>query len=110
VTLELGDFARAQSASERLIALASDDASGYTLRGMVAAEKGEYDEAVRWHRLACERAPKDAPAKVALGMSLWYSGRKDEGKAMLQAALTADPGSALAREAIAAVDADTGSN
>ncbi len=110
VTLELGDLARAQSASERLIALASDDASGYTLRGMVAAEKGEYEEAVRWHRLACDRAPKDAPAKVALGMSLWHSGKHDEGRSILREALAIDPASALATEALAAVDAEGGAN
>jgi tetratricopeptide (TPR) repeat protein len=102
--LALGDLPRAQSASERLVALAADDAGGYMLRGMVADQKGTYDEAVRWHRLACERAPRNAEMKVALALALSHMGKKDEGLAVLKEALALEPQSELAQRAMAAVN------
>ncbi|MEY5032272.1 MAG: hypothetical protein RL354_1303 [Planctomycetota bacterium] len=102
--LALGDLPRAQSASERLVALAADDAGGYLLRGMVADQKGVYDEAVRWHRLACERAPRNAEMKVALALALSHMGKKDEGIAVLREALALEPQSELAQRAMAAVN------
>jgi tetratricopeptide (TPR) repeat protein len=102
--LALGDLARAQSASERLVALAADDPSGYMLRGMVADQKGVYDEAVRWHRLACERAPRSTELKVALAIALRNMGKKDECVAVLREALALEPQSELAQRAMAVVN------
>ena len=104
--LELGDLARAQSASERLVALASDDPAGYLLRGMVAEQKGMFEEAVRWHRLACDRAPRDIAAKVSLAIALGRAGRKEEAVRMLNEIVTANPDSALAKQALAVVNAE----
>jgi Flp pilus assembly protein TadD len=86
------------------VALAADDAGGYMLRGMVADQKGAYDEAVRWHRLACERAPRNAEMKVALALALSHMGKKDEGIAVLREALALEPQSELAQRAMAAVN------
>jgi Flp pilus assembly protein TadD len=102
--LALGDVARAQSASERLVALAADDPSGYMLRGMVADQKGVYDEAVRWHRLACDRAPRNAEMKVALAIALRNMGKKDECVSVLREALALEPQSELAQRAMAIVN------
>jgi len=101
--LALGDVGRAQNASERLIALASEDPAGYTLRGYVAERKGNFDDAIAWHRSACERGPRNAEAHIALGMALAHAGRKSEAMKMLEKALSLDPSSDLAKEAIAGV-------
>lgn len=101
--LALGDVGRAQNASERLIALASEDPAGYMLRGYVAERKGNFDDAIAWHRLACERGPRNAEAHIALGMALAHAGKKDEAMKALEKALSLDPSSELAKEAIAGV-------
>ena len=105
-TLALGDLGRAQNATERLVALASDDPTGYTLRGYVSEQKGNFEEAVRWHRLACDRAPRSAEAKIALGLALNHLGRRQDCLNALREALAIDPGSALAQEALASVGQD----
>jgi len=101
--LELGDLARAQSAAERLVALASDDPAGYLLRGMVAEQKGLFEEAVRWHRLACDRAPKDIESKVSLAVALSRAGRRDEAIRMLNDLVASNPQSELAKQALTVV-------
>jgi len=102
--LDLGDLARAQSAAERLVALVSDDPAGYLLRGMVAEQKGAFDEAVRWHRLACDRAPKDIEARVSLAVALNRAGRRDEAVRMLNDLLASNPQSDLAKRALTVVN------
>ena len=97
--LELGDLSRAQSAAERLIALATEDAAGYTIRGIVSELKGDFDEAVRWHRLACYRAPKNAETLVALALALRQAGKKDECLTVLRTARAIDPQSDLVQRA-----------
>jgi tetratricopeptide (TPR) repeat protein len=85
------------------LALASDDPAGYTLRGYVAERKGNFDDAIAWHRSACERGPRDAEAHIALGLALAHAGRRNEAMKMLEKALSLDPSSDLAKEAIAGV-------
>jgi len=101
--LAIGDLGRAQSASERLVALANEDPTGYTLRGYVAQEKGNYDDAVNWHRQAVARAPKDVEAHVALALALSQAGKRDECMKVLRDALAIDPKSDLAQRAITMV-------
>lgn len=101
--LALGDLGRAQNASERLIALSNEDPAGYMLRGHVAERKGSTDEAISWHRQACERGPRSSEAHIALGMALAHAGHRDEAMKMLEKALSLDPSSDLAKEAIASV-------
>ncbi len=102
--LELGDLSRAQSAAERLVALSTDDASGYTLRGLIAEAKSEFPEAVRWHRLACDRAPKSPDTLVALALALRQMGKNEECVKVLREALAIDPKSELAQRALAIVN------
>ena len=104
--LALDDMQRAQSASERLIALSTDDPAGYMLRGYVAERKGNYEEAIGWHNSACQRGPRNSEAHIALGMALAHAGRKNEAMKALEKALTLDPASELAKEAIATVSQD----
>ncbi|MEY3026104.1 MAG: hypothetical protein RLZZ238_1001 [Planctomycetota bacterium] len=101
--LSLGDLARAQNAAERLVALAAELPDGYMLRGHVAEQKGQYDEAVRWHRLACERAPKSIEAKVSLALALRQMDKRDECIAVLKEAIAIEPQSELAQRAMAVV-------
>jgi len=102
--LELGDLSRAQSAAERLIALSTDDASGYTLRGLIAEAKSEFPEAVRWHRLACDRAPKSPDTLFGLALALRQMGKNEECAKVLREALAIDPKSELAQRALAIVN------
>lgn len=102
--LAIGDFGRAQSASERLIALANEDPTGYTLRGYVAQEKGNAADAVNWHRQALARAPKDVEAHVALALALSQAGQHAECMKVLRAALALDPNSDLAQRALTMVE------
>jgi tetratricopeptide (TPR) repeat protein len=97
--LETGDLDRAEAAADRMVALAQDDAVGYTLRGLVAERKERFDEAVRWHRLAVARAPRDVEAKVALGLALRRQGKGTESARILAEALELDPTNELARRA-----------
>ena len=101
--LAIDDLQRALSASERLIALANEDPVGYTLRGHVAARKGNMEEAIGWHTSACQRGPSNSEAHIALGLAYAQAGRKGDAMKALQKALTLDPGSELAKEAIASV-------
>lgn len=99
-SVALGDYARAQGAAERLIALDQNAAVGYALRGLVSERTDKIDEAIRWYRLAVERDPRDADAHAALGLALRRTGARDEGTAALKRALEIDPGFALAAEAL----------
>jgi protein O-GlcNAc transferase len=102
-SLASGDLSRAEQAADRLVALAGDDASGYTLRGLVAEGRGRLDEAVRWHRLAVARDPKSIEALTALGLALERSGKRHEGLEVLGKAMKMDPESPIARRAFAGV-------
>ena len=105
-SLASNDLARAAQASERLVALSSDDAAGYTLRGIVAERNQHFDEAVRWHRLAVARAPKDVEALIGLGLALQSAGNTKESLEVLSAALKLDPESVLARQAFTSAVVD----
>ena len=100
------DLPRAEQAAERLVALLSSDAAGYTLRGIVAERNGRFDEAVRWHRLAVVRAPKSIESLVALGLALQYAGKSKEGLEIMAEALKLDPNSSIARRAFAVAEAE----
>lgn len=102
-SLASGDLSRAEQAADRLVALAADDAGGYTLRGLVAEGRGRLDEAVRWHRLAVARDPKSIEALTALGLALERSGKRREGLEVLGKAMKMDPESPIARRAFAGV-------
>jgi tetratricopeptide (TPR) repeat protein len=104
--LALGDLSRAKSAAERLIALGNEDPRGYMLLGFVFDQRGEYEAAAGWHRAACERAPKNAEAKVSYGLSLWRAGRKAEGLAAVREAIEIDPNSEIAKSALSMVSGD----
>ena len=84
-SLETDDLKRAESAADRVIALAKDDANGYTMRSMVASRRGRFDEAVRWSRLAVARAPRDEHALLALGLALRGAGNTVESAQVLAA-------------------------
>lgn len=90
-SLNLGDFDRAGSAADRLVALDQADATGYALRGLVCERAGHLGEAVRWYRGALERDPSDPDAAAALGFALRRSGAREEGNRYLQQALKLDP-------------------
>jgi tetratricopeptide (TPR) repeat protein len=100
------DLPRAEQAADRLVALLSSDAAGYTLRGIVAERNGRFDEAVRWHRLAVVRAPKSIESLVALGLALQYAGKSKEGLEIMAEALKLDPNSSIARRAFAVAEAE----
>ncbi len=99
--LASNDLPRAEQASERLIALSSELSAGYTLRGIVAERTQKFDEAIRWHRLAVAREPKNVEALVALGLALQSAGRMQDSLEVLGEAIKLDPQSALARRAFA---------
>ncbi|MFM7262001.1 MAG: tetratricopeptide repeat protein [bacterium] len=105
-SLASGDLSRAEQAADRLVALAANDASGYTLRGLVAEGRGRFDEAVRWHRLAVSRDPKSVDALTALGLALERSGKRREGLEVLGQAMKLDPQSSIARRAFAGANDD----
>lgn len=109
-SLESGDIDRAEIAAERLIALAAADPDGYALRGMVAAARSDHEGAVRWHRMACERARANADLKVALGLALQAAGNTLEASQVLAEALKQDPKSELARAAFASVGGTAGND
>ncbi|MCE2885360.1 MAG: tetratricopeptide repeat protein [Planctomycetaceae bacterium] len=105
-SLASGDLSRAEQAADRLVALATNDASGYTLRGLVAEGRGRFDEAVRWHRLAVARNPKSVDALTALGLALERAGKRREGLEVLGQAMKLDPESPVARRAFAGANDD----
>jgi tetratricopeptide (TPR) repeat protein len=102
-SLSSGDLARAEQAAERLVALKATDSQGYTLRGMVAEGRGRTAEAIRWHRLAVSKSPKDVEALVALGLALEVAGKRRESLEVLGEAMKLDPTSVIARRAFAGV-------
>jgi len=103
-SIEMGDFARARSAADRLLELAAKDSRGLTLRGLVAERSGDLDAAVRWYHAAVGADPKDADAAAALGLALRKIGRCEEADASLRRALELDPGFTLVANALAASD------
>ncbi len=102
--LALGDLNRAESASERIVALAKDESIGYTIRGLVAERRGDYTKAVRWHRLACQAAPKGIEERVALALALRHDGQMAESIKVLNEALGIEPQSELVKQAMADVN------
>lgn len=105
-SLETDDLKRAESAADRVIALAKDDADGYTMRSMVASRRGRSDEAVRWSRLAVARAPRDEHALLALGLALRGTGNTAESAKVLAEAMALNPKSEVARRAFVGAAAE----
>ena len=102
-SLALGDFGRAQSAADRLIALDQDSAAGYALRGLVSERSDKLADAIGWYRVAVERDPKDAEALAALGLALRRTGETGEAAVALKRALEIDPGFTLVSQALSAI-------
>jgi Flp pilus assembly protein TadD len=70
---------------------------------MVAEGRGRTAEAIRWHRLAVSKSPKDVEALVALGLALEVAGKRQESLEVLGEAMKLDPTSVIARRAFAGV-------
>ena len=90
-SLALDELDRAQWAAERLVTLARDEPSGYTLRGIVAERAHDLDTAIRWHVRAVEVGPSSPEAAAALGLALQAAGRDEEAAQWLRRALDLDP-------------------
>lgn len=87
----LDDQARLRTASQRLIAMRPDRASGYILRAMYHRASGDLDKALRDATFATQRAANDASMHVFRGVILQDMGRNVEAAKMFAMATRLDP-------------------
>jgi tetratricopeptide (TPR) repeat protein len=74
--------------------------------GTVALEQGALPEAIRWLRIAVQRAPDRAEAQEKLGVAFFLAGDPPTARPYLERACQLDPGSASARLNLAAIYAE----
>jgi tetratricopeptide (TPR) repeat protein len=75
---------------DQALALAPEDAAILDSKGWLLFKQGQVAEAVDWLQRAYERYP-DPEVGAHLGEALWALGRKDEARAIWDAAREADP-------------------
>jgi TolB-like protein/DNA-binding winged helix-turn-helix (wHTH) protein/Tfp pilus assembly protein PilF len=86
------DWAGAEAAFQRAIALEPQNATALMGASSLAASLGRFDDAVALGRRAVESDPLSVVAHIALGMRTYYAGRYDLAKASFQKALELNPG------------------
>jgi tetratricopeptide (TPR) repeat protein len=106
---------RADEAVRRLSGLPASVAAGSTVSvdvaldfGTLALERGAAAEAVRWLRIALEKAPDRAEAHEKLGLAIFLSGDPLAARPYLEHASRLAPASASAHLNLAAVYAELG--
>jgi tetratricopeptide (TPR) repeat protein len=92
----------AQDAAERAIALDPEDGDAHALLGTVLMARGRPQDAEAAYRAALARSPGDADVLHALGLALGAQGgaRRGESRALLRAAVQADPTDLEARDSL----------
>ncbi|MFH1681518.1 MAG: tetratricopeptide repeat protein [Candidatus Eisenbacteria bacterium] len=98
--INLSDTSRAEEVVRRLLAVAPNEGKAYCYLGIIRAEKGEYEEAIRSFRISVDLDPGDDESWARLGVLLAGQGRTGEAKEALLRALEIDPESAEARAAL----------
>ncbi|HMB67968.1 MAG TPA: tetratricopeptide repeat protein, partial [bacterium] len=91
VSLREGLLDSAADELENALALDSDLAKIHYFRGVVAKERGEYDEALASLRVAATSYPRDRVVRNAIGRTLFLQRRFDEAVEELQHVLDIDP-------------------
>jgi protein O-mannosyl-transferase len=99
--LKAGRPADAAAQFERILAKEPSDADTRTRLGLALAEQGKLAEANREFERASRDNPRHVGALIQLGISLIELGRPAEAIPYLEHAVSLDPASALAREALA---------
>jgi tetratricopeptide (TPR) repeat protein len=76
----LGEPDAAQRLVDDILARQPDYAPALAVKGQLAVERGQYDEAEKWLRQAVSRAPADHRARYSLTLCLMQSGQSEEAK------------------------------
>ena len=84
-------FAEATRCVEKSLALDASDSEPHALLGCVQMHQREHDAAIASGEKAVELGPNIAESYVLLGQTLNYSGRPEEGAALLEKAMRLSP-------------------
>ncbi|NOY82112.1 MAG: tetratricopeptide repeat protein [Kiritimatiellaeota bacterium] len=91
-----GALATAEKAARDALRTAPGQANALMLLGIIAADRGNHQEAIRYYRQALQAAPDDPEASVNLAVSLSILGKKTEAADLLKQTLLRRPDSAQA--------------
>jgi tetratricopeptide (TPR) repeat protein len=97
VLVEVGDFAGAEAAliaGEKAVANPEQRGRLQFSMGVLKAEQGEFEDAIRWLRTSLQTDPASCEAKVALAYALVETNRLREAADLIEAALEQTPRSA----------------
>ncbi len=92
----LGDFAKAQQAADKLVALAPDSAFSYMPLAAVTEAKGDFKGAQDILAKAVERDPKNVPALLTLAQMKMRDGADADAEATFDKALRQEAGNPMA--------------
>ncbi len=91
-----GALAVAEKAASDVLAVAPKQGDAWMLLGIIAADRGNHEEAIRCYRQALESMPDDPEVSVNLAISVSILGKKTEAAALLEKTLRRRPDSAQA--------------
>ncbi|MEX2216456.1 MAG: tetratricopeptide repeat protein [Phycisphaeraceae bacterium] len=91
ISLQQNELGGALTASNRVIALAGQDATGYLLAGLVWQRRGDIDKALTHFDRAAQLAPEKVDAVILRGITLEQAGRLDAAAAAYTEAKRRNP-------------------
>jgi tetratricopeptide (TPR) repeat protein len=97
IFMRMGQPARAEKALAEAKRAGVHEAPVADLVGVVSSLLGDQREAMKWYRIACDKAPESAEFAVNLATALMFLGENDAAREVLERVLDRDPDVAQAQ-------------